>query len=94
MPKLLIPGFQQRAMAPHFLLHGRNPSVTGGDRASVVLSEPLNGGSPEVRVTGPERRQERFREDSLSGVNPSKVPPHGFSENRTGPAADHLTTLD
>ncbi len=35
----------------------RSPLVTGGDRASVVLSEPLNGGSPEVRVTGPEGRK-------------------------------------
>ncbi len=69
-------------------------SVTGGDRASVVLSEPLNGGSPEVRVTGPGELQERCKGDSAPGVSPSMVPPHGFSEKHAGPIVDHLTTFD
>ncbi len=71
-----------------------NPSVTGGDRAGVALSELLNGGSPEVRVTGPGGLQERCKRDSVPGVSPSTVPPHGFSENHAGPIVDHLTTFD
>ncbi len=45
-----------------------NPSVAGGDRASMVLSEPLNGGSPEVRVTGSGQLQNDLRPIRISGV--------------------------
>ncbi len=68
--------------------------MTGGDRAGVALSEPLNGGSPEVRVTGPGELQERCKGDPAPGVSPSTVPLHGFSENYAGPIVDHLTTFN
>ncbi len=45
-----------------------NSSVTGGDRAGVALSEPLNGGSPEVRVTGPGELQE-----GCKGIRPLEL---------------------
>jgi len=43
-------------------------------------------------VTWVSKLQERYKGSSISGVNLGKVPPQGFSEDRTGPTATHFTT--
>ncbi len=62
-------------------------SVTGGGRTTLVLYEPLQGGSLEGRMTEANVLQERSRGSLMSGVDHEKVPPHGFSEGHAGPAA-------
>lgn len=70
------------------------PSVMSGNRTRVVLSAPLHGGSLEGMVTGPSKLQERYKWSSITGVTQGNVPPHGFSEDHTGPAASHFATLE
>ena len=60
--------------------------MASGGRASVALSEPLHGGSPEGRGAGPKELQERSEGSSTPKVNHWKVPPHDFSEDHTDPA--------
>jgi hypothetical protein len=60
-----------------------------GGRAGVVLYEPLHGGSPEGGVTQGPDKQERCEGSPIAGVSGKKVPPQGFFEDHTGPAATH-----
>ena len=72
----------------------RKHSVTGGNPTSVVSSEPLHGGSSNEWVTGPAEVRGLLPRCFVSIVRRTKVPPQGFSEDRTGPSACHFSTLE
>ena len=70
-------------------------SVSRGDLTSVVFSEPLHGGSPDEWLTELAEMGDRFQDSPFPQLRQAKVPPQGFSEDRTSPSACmSFSTLD